>query len=106
MKRITMLLTVVALMVVMLAIAVGPAFAFHKNPIFEDHPLIAGECSQGKCTGFGIEEFLPSGIEHHGEDQSEDPGIGRSGERDDGDTGDDRNDVCFDHGVCIGTNNN
>ncbi len=94
MRRILMLLTVVAMMVVMLAIAVGPAFAFHKNPIFETHPLIAGECSQGKCTGFGIDD-------NPGEEQSEDPGKGQSGE-----TGDDRNDVCSEHGVCVGTLNN
>ena len=92
-RRILMLLTVVAMMVVMLAIAVGPAFAFHKNPIFETHPLfgehtlLTGDCGQGNCTGFG--------------DQGDNPG-----ETKDGDTGDERNEACEVNGVCIGTRNN
>jgi hypothetical protein len=100
MKRLLVLVTVVLVMAAMMLAMAMPAFAFQKNPIFEDHPLfgepgehtlLTGDCGQGNCTGFGIDD-------NPGEDQSEDPGKGQSGE-----TGDDRNDVCA---VCIGTRNN
>ena len=88
MRRILLLLTVALVMTAMMVAMAMPALAFHN------HVLTTGECGKGKCTGFGIDD-------NPGEDQSEDPGKGRSEE-----TGDTRNDVCFDHGVCIGTNNN
>jgi hypothetical protein len=99
MRRIIMLATVALVMALMLVAMGMPASAFPPDP--DNHVLETGDCGNGNCTGFGVEDFLPSGIEHHGEDQSEDPGRGQSGE-----TGDERNNVCFDHGFCIGTNNN
>ena len=93
MRRIMLLVTVGLVMAAMMLVMAMPAFAFH------DHVLNTGECGQGNCTGFGFDD-------NPGRSQNNDQGVGRSGERDDGDTGDDRNDVCFEHGVCIGTNNN
>jgi hypothetical protein len=63
-----------------------PALAFHTTPSFEIHPLITGECGKGKCTGFGFDENW--------------------GRYQNNENGDVRNDVCFEHGACIGTNNN
>ena len=88
MRRMLLVVTVALVMAAMMVAMAMPAFAFHN------HVLTTGECGQGNCTGFGIDD-------NPGEDKSEDPGKGQSGE-----TGDDRNDVCSEHGVCIGTNNN
>jgi hypothetical protein len=81
MRRILTVIMVVALMAAMMVAMAMPAFAFHN------HPLVTGECgNKGKCTGFGFDE---------------NPGRYQNNE-----TGDQRNEACEVHGVCIGTNNN
>jgi hypothetical protein len=89
MRRIMMLVTVALVMALIMAFGMGAAFADppETHPLISgDHPLIRGDCGQGNCTGFGFDD-------NPGEDQNDA-------------TGDQANEHCEDHGVCIGTFNN
>jgi hypothetical protein len=80
MRRILLVLSVTAVMVLMLvAMTMPPALAFHNPPT-------GGECGKGKCTGIGPDE---------------NPGRYQNNE-----TGDVRNEACERNGNCWGTNNN
>ena len=62
MKRITRLVTVVAMMVVMVALSGGPAFAHHGSVIREDYgQKVACLAHEPFCT----EEFIPNPSEGH-----------------------------------------
>ena len=83
MRRILTVLAVASVMAAMMLATAMPAFAYH----FSDHVLVTGECgNKGKCTGFGFD--------------------GNRGRYQNNETGDERNDVCSDNGVCIGNRNN
>jgi hypothetical protein len=81
MRRILLVLSVTAVMVLMLvAMAMPPALAFHNPPT-------GGECGKGQCTGIGDEN-------------------GNKGATQNDKTGDKRNEACERNGNCWGTQNN
>ena len=89
MRRILTVMTGALVMAAMMVAMAMPAFAWHN------HVLSTGECgNKGQCTGFGDSD-------NKGSAQNNDPGKGQSNV-----TGDDRNGVCEDNGVCIGAINN
>jgi hypothetical protein len=88
MRRILLVLSVTAVMVLMLVAMAMPALAFHNPPT-------GGECGKGKCIGIGDENG------NKGATQNDDPGKGRSQE-----TGDTANEACEVNGRCWGTDNN
>jgi hypothetical protein len=63
MKRITRLVTVVAMMVVMVALSGGPAFAHHGSVIREDYGQKVACLHQPET--FCTEEFIPNPSEGH-----------------------------------------
>jgi hypothetical protein len=80
MRRILLVLSVTAVMVLMLVAMAMPALAFHNPPT-------GAECGKGKCTGIG--------------DENGNPGATQNDK-----TGDKRNEACEVNGNCWGTQNN